>query len=87
MKKQNYRRYCRVYLPTTAVLQISRQACIDAAEAIGRAEGVPGELLSLHCADATRPGIFDDLELAAVTVVFVYAYPTLLAQLQVTMKS
>lgn len=41
------------------------------------------ELLSWHCTDATRPGVLDELGLAVATVVFLYAYPTLLAQLEV----
>ncbi|CAM9294688.1 unnamed protein product, partial [Ectocarpus sp. 13 AM-2016] len=58
------------------------QACISSAEHIGRAEGV-SELLSWHCTDATRPGVLDELGLSVTTVVFLYAYPTLLAQLEV----
>ncbi|CAM9606222.1 unnamed protein product [Ectocarpus fasciculatus] len=58
------------------------QACISSAEDIGRAEGV-SELLSWHCTDATRPGVLDELGLSVTTVVFLYAYPTLLAQLGV----
>ena len=58
------------------------QACISSAEDISRAEGV-SELLSWHRADATHPGVLDELGLAATTVVFLYAYPTLLARLKV----
>ncbi|CAN0372274.1 unnamed protein product [Ectocarpus sp. 12 AP-2014] len=58
------------------------QACISSAEDIGRAEGV-SELLSWHCTDATRPKVLDELGLSVTTVVFLYAYPTLLAQLEV----
>jgi len=58
------------------------QACVTSAEDISRAEGV-SELLSWHCADATRPGVLDELGLAATTAVFLYVYPTLLSQLKV----
>lgn len=58
------------------------KACISAAENISRAEGV-SELLSWHCTDATKPEIMDKLGLTEATVVFLYAYPTLLAKLEV----
>ncbi|CAM9183467.1 unnamed protein product [Choristocarpus tenellus] len=57
------------------------QACIDLAFAVGEAEGVSG-LISWHCADATLPRAFDDLGLASASVVYLYAYPTLLTKLQ-----
>ncbi|CAN0468258.1 unnamed protein product, partial [Laminaria digitata] len=57
-------------------------ACITAAEDISKAEGV-SELLSWHRVDATRPQLVDELGLGGTTVVFLYAYPTLLAQLKV----
>ncbi|CAM9241391.1 unnamed protein product [Pylaiella littoralis] len=57
------------------------QACIASAKEIASAEGV-SELLSWHCTDSTRPGVFDELQLAATTVVFLYVYPTLLVQLE-----
>ncbi|CAM9420295.1 unnamed protein product [Scytosiphon promiscuus] len=57
------------------------QACVSSAVDISEAEGV-SELLSWHCTDATRPGLFEELGLAATTVVFLYAYPTLLIQLE-----
>lgn len=58
------------------------KACIASAKEIASAEGV-SELLSWHCTDSTRPGVFDELQLAATTVVFLYVYPTLLVQLEV----
>lgn len=59
-----------------------RKACVTSARDISRAEGV-SELVSWHCTDATRPEVLDELGLAETTVVFLYAYPTLLAQLEV----
>lgn len=58
------------------------KACITSARDISRAEEVD-QLISWHCTDATRPGVLDELGLADTTVVFLYAYPTLLVRLEV----
>ncbi|CAM9785885.1 unnamed protein product [Discosporangium mesarthrocarpum] len=57
------------------------QECVDLASTVARAEGVDG-LVSWHCVDATVPEVFDDLDLATATVVYLYTYPTLLIRLQ-----
>lgn len=62
--------------------QKKMKACVASAEEISKTEGV-SELLSWYCMDATRPEVLDELGLSSVTVVFLYAYPTLLAQLEV----
>lgn len=61
---------------------LAKQACTKSAVDIGDSEGV-AELLTWHCADATRPEILEELGLAPVSLVYLYAYPTLLVQLQV----
>ncbi|CAM9362830.1 unnamed protein product, partial [Ascophyllum nodosum] len=62
-------------------VDVSQQACVKSAREMSGAEGV-SDLLTFHCADATRPEAFEELGLAAATVVFLYVYPTLLARLE-----
>lgn len=62
------------------------QACIKSAVELEQAEGV-SELVEFHCADATRPAACEELGLTSATLVFLYAYPTLLDQLQVLAPS